>query len=96
MTRSNGRVGKWWVAFALVLGMALVSGPASAEFEGDGPGTKFLECRDTAHDNYNTCLVTSISESDKYACDFAWGMDLIACDIELVGSTIGKLFSWWK
>jgi hypothetical protein len=93
MNRSNGRAGKWGIALALVLGFALASGPVSAtDSIEDGPGTKFLECRDTAHSNYNECLVKATRESERYACDIAWGFDLIDCDMALVRAVIG----WFK
>jgi hypothetical protein len=93
MNRRSGSARTWWVALAVVLGFALAGGPVSAtESVEDGPGTKFLECRATAHANYNDCLVKSSKESERYACDIAWGFDLIDCDVSLVRSIIG----WFK
>jgi hypothetical protein len=98
--RKGSRSWLWGVfAVSLVAG-AITARPASAVLEpalhDGGPGTRFLECRAESWSNYNSCLMKAGAESEKKACDLAWDIDNIACDIELLSSIVGGLFSFLK
>jgi hypothetical protein len=55
-----------------------------SDAEGEGPGTRFLKCRAEAHAAYNSCLADAYDSAERYGCDLAWNLDLLACDISLI------------
>jgi hypothetical protein len=93
----KGAVRRWVSSVFLItlFAAALAPQPARGEIydgisEGSsGPGTRFLECRAESWANYNTCLMNATKESEMKACDLAWDLDNIACDIELAASLLG-------
>jgi hypothetical protein len=94
----KGAVRRWVSSVFLItlFAAALAPQPARGEIydgisEGPapGPGTRYLECRAESWANYNTCLVNATKESEKKACDMAWDLDNIGCDLELAGAMLG-------
>jgi hypothetical protein len=64
--------------------------------EADGPGTQYRRCLAEAWSNYNDCLMSSASEAERRDCDRYHSLDMMACDLELMGSMIGRTASWLK
>jgi hypothetical protein len=94
-----GKGRRWlWPMLAVMLAVvAFTPDPASAWYEeyeiydDGGPGTEFLRCRAQSWADLNTCLVRASTESDKRDCNWAFELDNIGCDIELVGNIVGGL-----
>jgi hypothetical protein len=88
-----------WRLLALIALLAAVqlvgtTGEAWAyDGEEDGPGTRWLKCRDQAWADYNTCLMRDpYNSSNRAACYIAWDLDNIGCDVALVTETLFPLF----
>lgn len=64
--------------------------------DADGPGTEYRLCRSGAWATYNDCLVNAPTESDQKECDAAFRLDMMGCDLELIGNTLGKSVSFLK
>jgi hypothetical protein len=100
MHRNNSGSVRGWVASVFVIALfaaAVAPQPARADYfdyydepglADSGPGTRFLECRAESWANYNKCLMNATKESEMKACDLAWDLDNIGCDIELAASLL--------
>jgi hypothetical protein len=95
----KGAVRGWVSSVFLIALFAAAAGPQPARADNfdyyeepgladPGPGTRFLQCRAESWANYNTCLVNATKDSEKKACDMAWDLDNIGCDIELAASLL--------
>lgn len=82
--------------FALLvplLALALMA-PVQAQEPPDAPGTEepeagagtaWLECREDAVENFDSCRLEAGQDFwDKYKCALAWDLDNIGCNVDLI------------